>query len=62
MTDYTALVAYLNMLRKLCDFCFGTVRNDERVEGGHVGEGEFDAALGGVKGGTGRLTCADPIK
>lgn len=50
------------MLRKLCDFCFGTVRNDERVEGGHVGEGEFDAALEGVKGGTGRLTCADPIK
>lgn len=51
------------MLRRLCDFCFGSVRNDERVEGGgHVGEREFDAALGGAKGGTGRLTCADPIK
>lgn len=60
MTDYTALVS--EYAQEALRFLFWDGPKRRARRGGHVGEGEFDAALGGVKGGTGRLTCADPIK
>lgn len=58
MTDYTALVS--EYAQEALRFLFWD--GPKRRAGEGLGEGEFDAALGGVKGGTGRLTCADPIK